>query len=134
VYQLQRLQRRAGREVPVPLAAPVRPLRHRGTPDLSDDRVRRRVAPYGDIGAHLHRYRHERDRFADPDKGFFALGDVAALVDPTIATWEEVECPSIGWGLSYRFDGELGRILRCADVDRDRAFGLLYERLESRYG
>jgi inosine-uridine nucleoside N-ribohydrolase len=94
----------------------------------------RAVAPYGEIGAYLHEYRHEREWFADPEKGFYDLGDVAALVDPGAATWETVECPSIGWDLSYQFEGELGRILRCADVDRDRAFELLYERLRARYG
>ena len=69
----------------------------------------------------------------DPRKGFFDLGDIAALVDPDLACWEVAECPEVDWDLDYQFKGTKGSILRCYHVDRDRTFGLLYGRLEACY-
>lgn len=94
----------------------------------------RLVRPYGALGAYLHDYRHTSPSFASPKKGFFDLGDVAALLDPTLACWEEVECPEVNWDLTYAFKGTLGSILRCYHVDRDRTFALLYERLRRYFG
>jgi hypothetical protein len=70
----------------------------------------------------------------EQSKGFFDLGDIAALVDPGLACWEETECPEVDWDLNYQFKGKLGSILRCYHVDRDRTFGLLYDRLKEAYG
>jgi inosine-uridine nucleoside N-ribohydrolase len=94
----------------------------------------RHVRPYGELGRYLHEYRHVRPHFQSPRKGFFDLGDVAALVDPGLACWEETECPEVGWDLAYHFKGTLGSIQRCYHVDRDRTFGLLYEKLRDAYG
>jgi hypothetical protein len=94
----------------------------------------RRVKPYGELGRYLHEYRHRDPWFANPRKGFYDLGDIAALVDPTLACWEETPCPAVNWDLRYQFEGTLGTILRCYHVDRDRTFGLLYDRLSTRYG
>jgi purine nucleosidase len=94
----------------------------------------RNVRPYGALGEYLHDYRLERPGFQNPRKGFFDLGDVAALVDPDLACWEEVECPEVDWDLDYQFKGTLGSILRCYHVDRDRTFGLLYGKLREAFG
>jgi len=92
------------------------------------------VRPYGEIGEYLHEYRRTSKGWMSPEKGFFDLGDIAALVDPELASWEEAECPEVDRDLSYRFKGTLGSILRCGDVDRDRTFALLYDKLEAHYG
>jgi inosine-uridine nucleoside N-ribohydrolase len=94
----------------------------------------RSVAPYGALGRYLHEYRHSSPIFMSPRKGFFDLGDVAALVDPSLACWEETQCPEVGWDLSYQFKGTMGSILRCYHVDRDRTFALLYDKLRTAYG
>lgn len=88
------------------------------------------VKPYGELGAYLHGYRNERSYFASSTKGFFDLGDIAALVDPDIAEWDEAPCPEVDWDLSYQFKGTKGRILRCYAIDRDRTFAQLYEKLQ----
>jgi hypothetical protein len=93
-----------------------------------------RVKPYGELGKYLHEYRHRYPLFMDPRKGFFDLGDIAALVDPDLACWEVAECPEVDWDLDYHFKGTKGSILRCYHVDRDRTFGLLYGKLEACYG
>jgi hypothetical protein len=92
------------------------------------------VRPYGELGRYLHEYRHRDPAFSDPRKGFFDLGDVAALADPSLACWEETPCPEVNWDLRYQFSGTLGSILRCYHVDRDRTFALLYDRLSACYG
>jgi len=70
----------------------------------------------------------------DPRKAFFDLGDIAALLDPEIACWDMTVCPEVDWDLSYHFKGTLGSILRCYHLDRDAAFGLLYEKLKASFG
>jgi len=92
------------------------------------------VAPYGELGKYLHEYRHNSPWFMDPHKGFYDLGDIAALLDPELACWEETDCPEVDWDLDYRFKGTMGSILRCYHVDRDRAFALLYEKLRACFG
>jgi len=87
------------------------------------------VAPYGELGNYLHAYRSREEWYASPRKGFFDLGDIAALVDPDLACWDVTQCPEVDWDLSYRFTDRLGSILRCYHIDRDRTFELLYEKL-----
>jgi purine nucleosidase len=91
------------------------------------------VLPYGEIGRYLHEYRYTNPYFMRIDKGFFDLGDIAALVDPDIALWQEASCPEVDPDMSYRFKGTKGEILRCYYIDRDAAFRLLYDRLNSHY-
>jgi hypothetical protein len=38
------------------------------------------------------------------------------------------------WDLAYRFSNRKGRILRCSDVDRDKTFELLRQKLEGTKG
>jgi inosine-uridine nucleoside N-ribohydrolase len=89
----------------------------------------RHVAPYGALGKYLHEYRYTSPGFQSPRKGFFDLGDIAALAEPDLACWEVTECPEVNWDLDYQFKGTMGSILRCYHVDRDRTFALLYDRL-----
>ena len=91
------------------------------------------VKPYGEIGKYLHDYRYTNPWYMQSDKGFFDLGDIAALVDPDIALWQEVSCPEVDPDLSYKFTGKKGSILRCYHIDRDKTFQLLYDRLKSNY-
>ena len=92
------------------------------------------VEPYGEIGAYLHDIRRRYPAFMKPDKGIFDLGDIAALLEPDVADWETVECPTVERDLTYRFTGDLGSIVRCYDVDRDGTFELLYDKLDEYYG
>jgi inosine-uridine nucleoside N-ribohydrolase len=87
------------------------------------------VRPHGQLGRYLHEYRQTREYFMSDRKGFFDLGDIAALLDPDIAQWEVTERPEVDWDLSYRFKGTQGKILRCYDIDRDKTFQLLYRKL-----
>jgi hypothetical protein len=55
--------------------------------------------------------------------------EMTALLEPDLAQWEVVACPEIHWDLSYRFKKDIGQILRCRDIDRDRTFEMLYRRM-----
>lgn len=91
------------------------------------------VRPYGELGEYLHEYRYEHPHWMSPRKGFFDLGDIAALVDPDLGSWEVAECPEVDWDLDYEFKGTLGSILRCYHVDRDGTFALLYDKLRAHH-
>jgi inosine-uridine nucleoside N-ribohydrolase len=45
----------------------------------------------GALGKYLHDYRQHRPWYQNPKKGFYDLGDIAALVDPDLASWEQVD-------------------------------------------
>ena len=86
---------------------------------------------YGELGTYLHKYRYQSSYYQRPDKGFFDLGDIAALVDPSLASWEVVACPEVNWDLNYQFKGTKGTILRCYDIDRDATYALFNEKFKT---
>jgi inosine-uridine nucleoside N-ribohydrolase len=98
------------------------------------DESEKMVRPYGEIGEYLHEIRKINTVFTLPTKGFFDLGDIAALIDPDIAYWEEVQSPYVDLHLNYKFTNSKGRITRCFHVDRGKTFQLLYDRLIEYYG
>ncbi len=89
-----------------------------------------RWVDYSPLGRFLHEFRLESKWHQSSKKGFYDLGDIAALVEPSLATWEVVDCPEVNWDLAYQFKGTKGQILRCAAIDRDKTFALLEERLK----
>jgi len=89
---------------------------------------------FGELGKYLHEYRQKSSWYQSSKKGFYDLGDVAALVDPDLASWEIVKCPEVDWDLSYHFKDTKGSILRCKDIDRDRTFALFGGRLKQAEG
>ena len=88
-------------------------------------------ASYGQLGKYLHEYRYKSAYYQKPTKGFFDLGDIAALVEPDLASWEVTACPDVEKNLDYQFRGTKGSILRCYDIDRDRTFKLLGSKLKA---
>lgn len=92
------------------------------------------VRPYGELGEYLYNYRLKRDAWSGTKKGFFDLGDIAVLIDPTIGKWEETVCPTVTTYMDYNFYKNNGKLLRCYGIDRDKAFELLYAGLKKKYG
>ena len=88
----------------------------------------------GALGKYLHEYRYNASHYQKSTKGFYDLGDIAALVDPGLASWEVTECPEVDWDLTYKFKGTKGSILRCYDIDRDRTYALLGQKLRTLAG
>jgi inosine-uridine nucleoside N-ribohydrolase len=89
----------------------------------------RRFAPLGPLGAYLHEIRSRRPNYASPAKGFFDLGDIAALADPSIVRWERVNAPAVDHDLRYDFTRHYGEIVRIYHVETEPAFNLLEQAL-----
>jgi hypothetical protein len=91
------------------------------------------VKPHGMLGEYLYNYRLKNDYYLRLDKGYFDMGDISALIDSDIATWEVIECPTVNHYMDYNFEKTNGKILRCVNVDRNKNFELFYSGL-ARHG
>lgn len=94
------------------------------------EETERRIAPLGPLGAYLHEIRKRKPGFMSPQKGFFDLGDIAAIVDPNTVRWERVEAPFVDQGLNYNMARKQGEILRIYHVDTEPTFRLLEDALK----
>ncbi len=89
---------------------------------------KRRIAGVGSLGQYLHELRTPPP-YATDTKGFFDVGDIAALVDPHAARWEVTEAPSVDHDLRYDFSHKNGKFVRIYHIERDTAFDLLEKSL-----
>lgn len=92
------------------------------------------IKPYGKLGEYMYNYRLKSDYYRSATKGYFDLGDIAALIDPELGTWEVTTCPTVTYYMDYNFYKTNGKVLRCLDMDRNKTFELLYNRLKERFG
>lgn len=90
----------------------------------------RRYAPLGPLGEYLHEIRKRKPAYMTPQKGFFDLGDVAALIDPSTVRWERVQAPHVDQGLNYDMSRTYGEIVRIYHVENEPTFQLLEEALK----
>ena len=97
---------------------------------VSMEETEAKAKPCGALGGYLHDYRKANPHWMTTEKGFFDLGDIAALADPDLVCWEQTPCPEVDWDLSYRFRGTMGEILRCYHIDCRGTFDLLFEKLK----
>lgn len=93
-----------------------------------------KAKPHGRLGEYLHEYRKTNPRWSSDGKAMFDLGDTAALLDPGIATWEVVDCPSVGEDLAYDFTATNGKALRCSAIDRDATYKQIFDALAASKG
>ena len=92
------------------------------------------VKPFGELGEYLYNYRLKSEEWSGNKKGFYDLGDIAVLIDPDLREWEETTCPTITTYMDYNFYKTNGTLLRCNNVDRDKVYQLLYNKLKETYG
>ncbi|MFO7958416.1 MAG: nucleoside hydrolase [Candidatus Brocadiia bacterium] len=95
------------------------------------EETERGLAPCGQIGRYLHEIRLRTEHWRSPRKAFYDLGDIAFLVDPSLAYREETDAPSVDNDLRYNWQRTFGRIVRVYQIDRDGTFELLYRTLAS---
>jgi len=88
----------------------------------------RRIASVGSLGRFLHDIRTP-PQYATDTKGFFDVGDIAALIDEHTARWEVTEAPSVDHDLRYSFSHKNGKIVRIYHIERDPTFDLLEKSL-----
>ncbi len=94
------------------------------------EEAKRRIATVGAMGQYLYEIRTRKAWLMASNKGLFDLGDIAALVDPSIARWEKVEAPGVDHDLRYDFTKKNGQIVRIYHVETDLTFGLLDQALQ----
>jgi inosine-uridine nucleoside N-ribohydrolase len=93
-----------------------------------------RLKPAGDLGDYLHQFRQRRPDFQAPEKGFYDLGDVAALIEPGLVRWDVVQAPNVNWDMLYQPGQGRGRIVRIYEINRDATFELFYRRMAAGFG
>ena len=79
---------------------------------------RRQIRPHGPLGRYLHDIRLRGKWYQSPKKGFYDLGDVAALVDPSLVKQEVVPAPGVNWDMLYDHKKTHRRMLRLHSIDR----------------
>jgi purine nucleosidase len=97
---------------------------------ISPDEGERRFGSLGPLGAYLQDIRHRQAWLMDPRKGIFDLGDIAALVDPSIAPWEKDDAPAVTEDLRYDFTKNYGPMVRIYYIEPAPAFQLLEQALK----
>ena len=93
------------------------------------EKSERELKPSGPLGEYLHNFRSTREGFRSPRKGFFDLGDIAILIDPSLGYSEVVDAPHVDWDMRYVHNRSHGRIRRVYQIDRDRTFALFHKHL-----
>jgi hypothetical protein len=89
----------------------------------------RRFASLGPLGKYLQEIRHRSAYYMSAKKGFFDVGDIAALVDPTTVRYERTDAPTVDHDLHYDFTHTHGEIVRIYHVERDPTFDLVEKAL-----
>ncbi|MBD3268118.1 hypothetical protein GF373_15755, partial [bacterium] len=97
------------------------------------EKSKRILSPYGELGAFLHDFRSKSSWYQSPRKGFYDLGDIAALVDPSLVEWEVAHVPEVQWDMDYVHSKKHGKMLRIYQIDREETFSLFHERLKAFY-
>ena len=95
------------------------------------DESEAKLLPHGELGRYLHEYRLRKKYYQSPKKGFFDLGDIAALIDPSLVYSEIVAAPDVEWDLTYNRAKNFGPIRRIYQIDRDHAFAMFSDRLKA---
>ena len=90
----------------------------------------RRFGSLGPLGAYLQEIRHRQAWLMNPRKGIFDLGDIAALVDPSIAPWEKDDAPAVTQDLRYDFTKDYGPMVRIYYIEPAAVFHLLEQALK----
>ncbi|MEO7768449.1 MAG: nucleoside hydrolase [Ferruginibacter sp.] len=92
----------------------------------------KRIATNGKLGAYLHNIRKKSAYAQLPDKGFFDVGDIAALLRDSISRSETIPTPAVADDYKYVFDNANNRRLftRIYEINREATFNLLDEALK----
>ncbi|MBT3288786.1 MAG: hypothetical protein HN380_15670 [Victivallales bacterium] len=101
---------------------------------IAYEETARRLAPLCATGRFLHEFRDRRPGFASPHKGFFDMGDIAWLIDPTLCQMETVPAPTLRRSLAFDQGRAHGSMLRVTKIGVPRTWELFFHTLESAHG
>lgn len=89
-----------------------------------------RLAPLGSTGKFLHEFRDRKAWFATSTKGFFDMGDIAWLMDPSLCQMDVVPAPQLERHLQFKPSPKQGQMLRVSKIDVPRTWELFYRSLQ----
>jgi inosine-uridine nucleoside N-ribohydrolase len=87
------------------------------------------LAPISTLGKFLHDYRDHDSYFATNEKGFFDMGDIVFLIDPSTCKQEVTYVPRMDEYMFFDFSRSNGKMIRVFDIDNDRSWNILFERI-----
>jgi inosine-uridine nucleoside N-ribohydrolase len=87
------------------------------------------LAPINALGEFLHKYRDRDPYFSSDEKGFFDMGDIVFLIDPSTCKHEVTYAPRMDEYMFFDFSRANGKMLRVFDVDNNRSWHMLFERI-----
>jgi inosine-uridine nucleoside N-ribohydrolase len=93
------------------------------------EETEQKLAPLGAIGKYLHEYRLKNPMFQSPKKGFFDLGDIAWLIDSTLATSDIVPAPTMDDRMYFDQNKTHGDMMRVHNLNREKTWELFYQKL-----
>ena len=93
----------------------------------SMDVTERELLPHGELGRFLHEYRYREPWYQRDTKGFFDLGDVAWLLEPTLCVSEVIEAPTLTRWMYFDHDHTHGKMLRVSEIDVERTWKLFFD-------
>ena len=98
-----------------------------------------RLAPLGGMASFLHAYRHRSSSFQSDSKGFFDLGDIAWMIDPSVCTNTVCNAPHMDWKMAFSHGNDLGKMLRVTDAQPGPIWDMFFNRIchrnnDSRWG
>lgn len=89
------------------------------------------IAPHGKLGAYLHDYRKTKEWYQNEKKGFFDLGDIAVLVDPSLCNSEVNDVPEVNRDFIYKHTRKHGKMLGLYQINDSAVWKILSEKLQS---
>ncbi len=99
----------------------------------SFDATAQSIAPYGELGKFLHEYRAQNDYWMTDKKGFFDLGDVAWLLEPSICQVDVEKVMTMDQTMRFFRHEDKGEMLRVHDIDCSVPWELLQSALKKKY-
>jgi hypothetical protein len=91
------------------------------------------LAPLSDLGKFIHDYRKRNKHWMTLTKGFFDMGDIVWMIDPSTCKSEVVRAPYMNEYMYFEPARSMGKMLRIFDIDNDRSWNLLFQRMATFY-
>jgi purine nucleosidase len=88
-----------------------------------------RLEPLGGLANYLHAFRHRSPSFQSDTKGFFDLGDIAWMIDPSVCTNAICKAPHMDWKMAFRHTNDLGEMLRVTDAQPEPVWNMFFSRM-----
>lgn len=99
----------------------------------SMETTEKRLAPLGKLGKYLHEYRHRAPYYQGDTKGFFDLGDIAWMLDPTMCKATIIDAPELTRWMEFNQTKRFGQILHVGEIKPAETWELFYQRLKQRF-